>query len=152
MAQASDAKVGQSPFDALPQAEKLACLRELAEGALAYYDVGAASAPVLLNLSENATYRIDDFSTGRRWALRVHREGYHSKNAIASELAWATALRADGVVTTPVPLPGRDGKLIQEAGHPAMPRPRNVVLLNGRAGLSHRKKTIWSRNSRFWAR
>ena len=29
----------------------------------------------------------------RRYALRVHREGYHSKTGIASELAWLTALR-----------------------------------------------------------
>ena len=46
-------------------------------------------------------------------ALRLHREGYHSREAIASELAWATALRAAGVVATPVPLPGTDGRLIQ---------------------------------------
>jgi Ser/Thr protein kinase RdoA (MazF antagonist) len=130
----------QPPFDAMPHARKLECLRELAVGALANYEVGAANAPALVNLSENATYRIDDPTHGRRWALRVHREGYHSKNAIASELAWLMALRSDGIVTTPVPVPGRDGALIQEAGHPAMPRPRNVVLFEWESGAEPSEK------------
>lgn len=127
-------------FDTLLHAEKLECLRELAEGALAKYDVGAPGPPVLINLSENATYRIDDPASGRRWALRVHREGYHSKNGIASELAWLMALRNDGVVTTPVPVPGRDGGLIQEAGHPAMRKPRNVVLFKWESGVEPSEK------------
>ena len=118
----------QPSFDVLPHSEKLECLRELATNALKLYDVGTASAPVLVNLSENATYLIDDPASGRRWALRVHREGYHSKTAIASELAWLNALRDDGVVTTPTPLPGRNGGFIQQSSHPAMARPRNVVL------------------------
>ena len=54
----------------------------------------------MINLSENATYRVQA-GDGRRWALRVHREGYHSKTAIASELAWLMDLRAQGVVVTP---------------------------------------------------
>jgi Ser/Thr protein kinase RdoA (MazF antagonist) len=124
----------QPSFDVLPHSEKLECLRELATNALKLYDVGTASAPVLVNLSENATYLIDDPASGRRWALRVHREGYHSKTAIASELAWLNALRDDGVVTTPTPLPGRNGALIQQSSHPAMARPRNVVLFEWEAG------------------
>lgn len=132
--------VAPGAFDALPHAEKLECLRDLARSALASYDVGTPTDPVLINLSENATYRIDDTASGRRWALRVHREGYHSQNAIASELAWLMALRNDGVVTTPVPVPGRDGRLIQQAGHPAMPRPRNVVLFKWEAGVEPSEK------------
>jgi Ser/Thr protein kinase RdoA (MazF antagonist) len=127
-------------FDTLPHEAKLECLRELAAGALSSYDVGTPEPPVLINLSENATYRIDDPSSGRRWALRVHRDGYHTKNGIASELAWLMALRADGVVTTPVPVPGRDGGLIQEAAHPAMHRPRNVVLFKWESGVEPSEK------------
>jgi len=121
-------------FDALPHAEQLRCLAELAQAALANYGIGSASTPDLINLSENATYRIDDHATGRRFALRVHRDGYHSRNAIASELAWLQALRRDDVVITPVPVPGRDDELIQAVGHPAMPRPRNVVLFAWESG------------------
>jgi Ser/Thr protein kinase RdoA (MazF antagonist) len=127
-------------FDALPHEERLRCLGELAATALTNYDVGTPAEPVLINLSENATYRIEDSVSGRRWALRVHREGYHSKNAIASELAWLQALRNEGVVTTPVPVPGRDSALIQEASHPAMPRPRNVVLSEWESGVEPSEK------------
>ena len=127
-------------FEALPHEAQLECLRELAASALARYDVGAAEPPVLINLSENATYRIDDPGSGRRWALRVHREGYHSRNAIASELAWLTALRRDGVVTTPVPVAGKDGELIQQAAHPSMRRPRNVVLFEWESGAEPSEK------------
>jgi Ser/Thr protein kinase RdoA (MazF antagonist) len=127
-------------FDAMPHTQRLHCLQELAAAALANYEVGAPEPPVLINLSENATYRIDDPASGRRWALRVHREGYHSKSAIASELAWLQALRRDGVVTTPIPVAGRNGELIQMAGHPAMRRLRNVVLFEWESGVEPSEK------------
>jgi Ser/Thr protein kinase RdoA (MazF antagonist) len=129
-----------SGFDALTHDEKLACLAELAAAALDNYGLGQAGMPVLINLSENATYRIDDPASGKRFALRVHRDGYHSRNAIASELAWLQALRADGVVITPVPVPGADGALIQVVGHPAMPRPRHIVLFGWESGVEPSEK------------
>lgn len=121
-------------FDALTHEQQLHCLGELARTALANYGMEPANPPSLINLSENATYKVDDPASGRRFALRVHRDGYHSTNAIASELAWLQALRQDGVVITPVPLAGRDGRLIQAVGHPTMPRPRNVVLFKWESG------------------
>lgn len=120
-------------FDALPHDEQLALLAELARDAVAQWELPKGVSVDLINLSENATYKVEA-SDGRRWALRVHREGYHSDTAIRSELAWLTALRDDGVVTTPVPVPGRDGELIQKAHHPAMPRPRNTVLSEWETG------------------
>ncbi len=85
----------------------------IAARALTRYDLPAGSTAALLNLSENAIYRIDA-PDGRRWALRIHREGYQSRLAIASELAWAIDLRQTGVATTPRPLAGKDGELIQD--------------------------------------
>lgn len=52
----------------------------------------------LLSLSENATYQVCDDDP---IVLRVHRPGYHSVQAIRSELAWMAALRSDTVVKTP---------------------------------------------------
>jgi Ser/Thr protein kinase RdoA (MazF antagonist) len=121
-------------FADLPHDAQLRCLEELAASALERYEVGRPAPPRLINLSENATYKIEDRGSGRCWALRVHREGYHSQNGIASELAWLQALRRDGVVTTPVPVPGTDGALIQAVGHPAMRAPRNVVLFEWETG------------------
>ncbi|MFO1034883.1 MAG: phosphotransferase [Hyphomicrobiales bacterium] len=98
----------------------------LARAALAHYDVPQQSVLTLINLSENATYGVTA-PDGRRWALRLHRPGYHSVAAIASELAWATALRRDGAATTPVPVAGRDGEWIQHVQH-TKAEPRHAVL------------------------
>jgi len=120
-------------FDALPHDEQLRLLAEVSRAALTSYALPAGCSVDLINLSENATYKVESPS-GQRWALRVHRDGYHSDDAIRSELAWLTDLRARGVVTTPVPVPGLDGALIQKVPNPALPRPRNVVLSDWETG------------------
>jgi Ser/Thr protein kinase RdoA (MazF antagonist) len=70
----------------------------LARAALPAYG-RAPDAPVrLLSLSENATYLVEDDDP---IVLRVHRPGYHSLDAIRSELAWMSALRGETQVVTP---------------------------------------------------
>jgi len=120
-------------FDALSHEGQLACLLEMAHAAIANYDLPTGLSVKMINLSENATYQLQA-PDGRRWALRIHREGYHSKTAIASELAWLVDLRRSGVVVTPVPVKGRDGEIIQLIGHPRMRRPRHVVLSEWETG------------------
>ncbi len=66
----------------------------------------------LLSLSENATYRIDDPAASRTAVLRVHRTGYHEPGAIASELAWMQALRADEGLLTPAVYAAPDGRQV----------------------------------------
>ncbi|GAA3161375.1 phosphotransferase [Planomonospora alba] len=68
-----------------------------------------AAEVTLINVSENATFRVDDPETGLRAVLRVHRLGYHSAAAIRSELAWLEALRAQAGVRTPAVIPAPDG-------------------------------------------
>lgn len=136
----SGAAPAMTAFDALPHAAQLSVLGELAAAATGAYALPEVTAPVLVNLSENATYRIDAAADGRCWALRVHRDGYHSAAAIASELAWLQALRNDGVVVTPRPVSGRDGMLIQTIGHPALARPRHVVLFEWESGSEPSEK------------
>jgi len=71
------------------------------------------AAPVsLLTISENATYVVDEEANGRRLVLRVHRPDYHTDAEILSELAWVAALREDGVVEAPRPVPAEDGTLL----------------------------------------
>ncbi|KJF70649.1 phosphotransferase enzyme family protein [Agrobacterium arsenijevicii] len=67
----------------------------------------------LLTISENATFRIADETTGRNLIVRVHRPDYHTEAEILSELAWIDALRQDGVVVTPRPVTANDGSLLQ---------------------------------------
>lgn len=61
----------------------------------------------LLSLSENATYLAGEGTDPL--VLRVHRPGYHSLEAIRSELAWMRALRADTPVITPALVTAADG-------------------------------------------
>ncbi|WP_425624591.1 phosphotransferase enzyme family protein [Agrobacterium radiobacter] len=67
----------------------------------------------LLTISENATFRIADETTGSNLIVRVHRPDYHTEAEILSELAWIDALRQDGVVATPRPVTANDGSLLQ---------------------------------------
>ncbi len=122
-----------SDFDSLSFEAQLPLLQELAESACVLFPVPDGVSVSLLNLSENATYKVQA-ADGRRWAMRIHRDGYHSKTAIASELAWLIDLRATGVVTTAAPVKGRDGELIQQLAHPRMARPRNIVLFDWETG------------------
>jgi Ser/Thr protein kinase RdoA (MazF antagonist) len=90
--------------------------------------------PVLINLSENHTFRID-LPDGRKAVLRVHRPRYHSRVAIESELAWMQALRRDKGMFTPQPLAGRDGALVQEAAFERPDDIRHMVLFQFEEGV-----------------
>jgi Ser/Thr protein kinase RdoA (MazF antagonist) len=87
-----------------------------AEAAAVEHGVTGASI-TLLNVSENATYRIDA-GDGRRFVVRVHRTGYHSEAAIRSELTWVRSLREEGVVATPPVVPTPDGREVVTVRHP----------------------------------
>ena len=85
-----------------------------ARTALAWYGCHPAASVKLLNVSENATYLVDDPDAGPS-VLRVHRLGYHTEAEIASELAWMDALRVEAGVRTPRVLPATDGRRIVAA-------------------------------------
>lgn len=108
---------------------------EFAQACLARWPLSAGAQAVLVNVSENTTFRVRDPADGRHWALRIHRAGYHTQAAIRSELAWLMALRAEGVATTPVPVPGRNGDLVQLCAAPnAAIGARHAVLFAWEAG------------------
>ncbi|GHE32939.1 aminoglycoside phosphotransferase [Streptosporangium violaceochromogenes] len=79
----------------------------------------------LINVSENATYRVEDPATGARSILRVHRLGYHSTRAILSELAWLDALREEAGVRTPRVIPAPGGRRVLTVDGA---RPRDCVM------------------------
>ena len=94
-----------------------------AQRALAAYGCHPGTEVRLLNVSENATYLVEDPDAGRS-VLRVHRLGYHSDAEIASELTWMDALRAEAGVRTPRVLAATDG--------------RRVVTVTDEAGMAGR--------------
>ncbi len=100
----------------------------LAEHALKFYGLPPGCTVRLINISENATYEINTIE-GQRFALRIHRQHYHSKVAIASELAWLIDLRQSEIVITPKPVAGLNGQFIQDA------LGRHVVLFEWEQGI-----------------
>jgi Ser/Thr protein kinase RdoA (MazF antagonist) len=108
----------------------LARVTDCARSALAEYRCHPDSVVELLTVSENATFLVTDPDAGRS-ILRVHRHGYHSLAAIASELAWMDALRAEAGVRTPRVLPARDGRRVvcvpERGGPERAPAERHCV-------------------------
>jgi Ser/Thr protein kinase RdoA (MazF antagonist) len=102
-------------------------LHGLVQQSLNRWDVPAGTSARLINISENATYLVEA-PNGFRSILRVHRENYHSRDAIASELAWSRALGREGGVETPDYFLGRDGSAIQTATVDGLPAPRHMVM------------------------
>lgn len=123
-----------SVFEKLSHEEQLVCLQHLADLSLQRFALPSGAMAQMINLSENATYKITAPNSQKWWALRVHREGYHSKAAIASELAWAKALRISGAAITPMVVLGLDGNEIQTVSHPSFLKPRHVVLFDWETG------------------
>lgn len=113
---------------------------DVATTALQEYDIAPESRLRLLNLSENATYLVDDAATGTQSILRVHRQDYHEAHQIESELEWLDALRHDGTVSVPAVVPARDGRRVvtlDVAG-----TPRHVVHFEMVAGAEPDESTL----------
>lgn len=117
---------GMQLHDLSASGDVLERVTRCARGVLGAYGCSSAATIELLNVSENATYLVEDPDTGPS-VLRVHRLGYHTGPAIASELAWMDALRAEAGVRTPQVLPATDGRRIVTAVDEASGEQRNCV-------------------------
>ena len=111
----------------LSSEEVTARLEPVARRALEQYGVSPEAELTLLNVSENATYAVDDPQNGERTVLRIHRHGYHDGVEIESELAWLEALREDAGVRTPRVLPTEDGRRLLGMEEEGAIDPRHVV-------------------------
>jgi Ser/Thr protein kinase RdoA (MazF antagonist) len=108
-------------------AEALRDLEAMVAAGLPRWGLSPRTAITLLNVSENATYRLDDPDDGRRMILRVHRVGYHTEDEIRSELAWVQALRGSEVIETPAIIPATSGNLVEVLPSPGGRDPRFAV-------------------------
>jgi Ser/Thr protein kinase RdoA (MazF antagonist) len=93
--------------------EVLGELEEMCRSAIAGYGFSSGSSLKLLNISENATFLVEDSEVQRKSILRVHRVGYHTLEAIHSELGWIEALQAEQIVEVATPVRTLDGGLVQ---------------------------------------
>jgi Ser/Thr protein kinase RdoA (MazF antagonist) len=110
-------------FYALPPAAQADRLRELARAALAHWDFGPSTL-TLIKFRENAVFEVAT-AAGRRYALRIHRAGYHSEAELRSELQWMRALQESGF-DVPEIVPDRSGALFLNVQHEGVPEPRQV--------------------------
>ena len=106
----------------------------LARACLLRWPLPESATVRLVNVSENATFRVEAPAAGLGWALRVHRPGYHALGAIRSELAWSQALRGGGIIATPAAIAGRDGGYVQTVPGPVRGEHRHVTLYDWEAG------------------
>lgn len=109
-------------------------LRDLAHQSLDRWRLPSPVSVTLVNVSENVTWRLDGPS-GERWILRIHRDGYHSKDGIRTELVWLHALQNDIGIITPQAIAGVDGDEIQTGRVSGLASPRNMVLFEFIDGL-----------------
>ena len=89
-------------------------LHEFARDAVAKFGYSPESEVSLLNISENATFKVFDSNTGTDTILRIHRPFYHTAQAIQSELDWVQALREVQLVRTPAILPAGSGDVSRQ--------------------------------------
>jgi Ser/Thr protein kinase RdoA (MazF antagonist) len=87
-------------------------LREFAVDAVAKFGYSLDSIISLINISENATFKVTDPKSGLNTILRIHRPFYHTKQAIQSELDWVQSLRDVQLVRTPSILPSGSGEQV----------------------------------------
>lgn len=118
-------------YDRSPQ-QQVTLLEALARQALPQWGIEAAEIR-LLKYRENAVFTIADSATGKRYAMRIHRFGYHSDVELRSELQWMSALNEAGIHTPPV-VPTRQGQLFVIAQAQGVPEPRQIDLLGWVAG------------------
>jgi len=120
----------EKPFN-----QQLIAVERLAKRSLCLWDIPEDAKLKLINVSENITFLIEA-SNDFKAILRVHRENYHTRCAIESELAWIDALSQDNVITTPPYYLGKNGFALQSMSNPKLDAPRFLVLfhfLPGRA-------------------
>ena len=110
-----------------PQEDFVVGLDHLVDRSLPRWDIPSAARARLINVSENATYLVED-GVGFKSILRVHRPNYHTRRAIECELAWSTALGREGGVATPALFTGRDGEAIQTVSSGVSGEERHMVM------------------------
>ena len=86
-------------------------LQRIAQASHILWDIPANAKYQLINLSENATFQVRYGVVTK--ILRINRLGYHSRDAILSEIAWIEALQSDNIINTADILRGKNAEKLQ---------------------------------------
>jgi Ser/Thr protein kinase RdoA (MazF antagonist) len=105
-------------FQSFDLNRQIAVMRGVAEAALLNWS-GSFRDIELIKYRENAVFSVRN-DTGERFALRVHRAGYHSDAELRSELQWMSAL-AEAGIRVPFIVPARSGAIFVKVALSTMP-------------------------------
>jgi len=109
----------------LPVDEQEAILIKLAEKALLNWHIEGDLH--LIKHRENAVYKVST-PKGKKYALRLHRQGYHSDRSLYSEFLWLDALKDYGI-GVPIVIPDKNGNFFTRSALPDFPLECQVDLL-----------------------
>ncbi len=101
-------------------------LQRLARKALQHYHIDDNAVIQLLIHRENAVFSIT--AAEAKYAMRIHRHGYHSDAELKWELHWMEALKEYGI-QTPSIIRGKDGQTMYVVSMEGVPEPRQVDVL-----------------------
>jgi Ser/Thr protein kinase RdoA (MazF antagonist) len=114
------------PFASSSYLAQVRRLRNLAETALTRFPIRGGKLH-FLNHAENTTFRVDA-ANGKKYLLRVHRDGYHSEAAIMEELSWLKNISATTELSVPSPIYSKAGTLLESVVSPGIPSPRFCAM------------------------
>ena len=111
-------------FYQLNEVQQTQILIKLASSALSSWGVNALTIE-LIKYRENAVFKVE--TVDNRFALRIHRAGYHDPIALRSELQWLSALGEEGI-PVPIVIPTTDQQLLAQHSIADIPEPRFIDL------------------------
>ncbi len=114
-------------FYQLDEAEQARAMAGLAAAALPAWDLQGSDLE-LIKYRENGVFRVTT-PAGERYALRIHRHGYHSDAELRSELQWMVALQDAGIFV-PSLVPTHTGEPFAVISAGPVPEPRQVDLFH----------------------
>ncbi len=115
------------PFSEISYISQVRRLRSFAQAALKQYHVRVRSLK-FINHGENAIFKVTAVN-GLVYVLRVHRNDYHTKEAIGEELKWLKKL-AQSRVLVPEPVPSKGNKLVETIFVAGLDLKRNFCLFH----------------------
>ena len=107
--------------------QEIKTIKKLAQSSLIKWNLNGAEL-ALLKHRENTVFKVTDTFTSKKYALRIHREDYHTKAALESEVNWMEALDNNGV-HCPKCIKTDKGEHFVVAYHTSIPAGRYCSLL-----------------------
>ena len=120
------------PFEQASYLSQVRRLRALSQEALRLYPLRVEDCR-LLGHAENTTFRVTA-NRGRKFLLRIHRNGYHTRAAILEELRWLQDLSSS--ILVPKPVQSRQHQLLETVESAAAAQTRHCTVVQTLPGHS----------------